>query len=106
MFYEFLQMFLPIIIYLLLIAVLIIAIIIGIKCVTLLNNVNHLTESISDKVDSLNGLFRAIDFATDKVSEVTTKIVDTIVSGVSKVVHRKSKKKKEEEEDLWVRKKD
>jgi uncharacterized protein YoxC len=93
-------MFLPIIIYLLLIAVLIIAIIIGIKCVTLLNNVNHLTESISDKVDSLNGLFRAIDFATDKVSEVTTKIVDTIVSGVSKVVHRKSKKKKEEEEDL------
>jgi hypothetical protein len=100
MFYEFLQMFLPIIIYLLLIAVLIIAIIIGIKCVTLLNNVNHLTESISDKVDSLNGLFRAIDFATDKVSEVTTKIVDTIVSGVSKVVHRKSKKKKEEEEDL------
>jgi uncharacterized protein YoxC len=100
MFYEFLQMFLPIIIYLLLIAVLIIAIIIGIKCVTLLNNVNHLTESISDKVDSLNGLFRAIDFATDKVSEVTTKIVDTIVSGVSKVVHRKSKKKIEEEEDL------
>ena len=100
MFYEFLQMFLPIIIYLLLIAVLIIAIIIGIKCVTLLNNVNHLTESISDKVDSLNGLFRAIDFATDKVSEITTKIVDTIVSGVSKVVHRKSKKKKEEEEDL------
>lgn len=100
MFYEFLQMFLPIIIYLLLIAVLIIAIIIGIKCVTLLNNVNHLTESISDKVDSLNGLFRAIDFATDKVSEVTTKIVDTIVSGVSKVVHRKSKKIKEEEEDL------
>ena len=100
MFYEFLQMFLPIIIYLLLIAVLIIAIIIGIKCVTLLNNVNHITESISDKVDSLNGLFRAIDFATDKVSEITTKIVDTIVSGVSKVVHRKSKKKKEEEEDL------
>ena len=100
MFYEFLQMFLPIIIYLLLIAVLIIAIIIGIKCVTLLNNVNHITESISDKVDSLNGLFRAIDFATDKVSEVTTKIVDTIVSGVSKVVHRKSKKKKEKEEDL------
>ncbi len=99
MFYEFLQMFLPIIIYLLLIAVLIIAIIIGIKCVTLLNNVNHLTESISDKVDSLNGLFRAIDFATDKVSEVTTKIVDSIVSGVSKIVHRKSKNK-EEEEDL------
>ena len=100
MFYEFLQMFLPIIIYLLLIAVLIIAIIIGIKCVTLLNNVNHLTESISDKVDSLNGLFKAIDFATDKVSEATTKIVDSIVTGVSKVVHRKSKKKKEEEEDL------
>ena len=106
MFYEFLQLFLPIIIYLLLIAVLIIAIIIGIKCVTLLNNVNHLTESISDKVDSLNGLFKAIDFATDKVSEVTTRIVDSIVTGVSNVVHRKSKKKKEEEEDLWVRKKD
>jgi hypothetical protein len=34
------------------------------------------------------------------------KIVDSIVSGVSSLVHRKSKKNKEEEEDLWVRKKD
>ena len=106
MFYEFLAMLLPIIIYLLLITVLIIAIIIGIKCVTLINNVNHLTESISQKVDSLNGIFKAIDFATDKVNEVTMKIVDSIVSGVSSLVHRKSKKNKEEEEDLWVRKKD
>ena len=101
MFYEFLEMFLPIIIYLLLITVLIIAIVIGIKCVTLINNVNHLTESISQKVDSLNGIFKAIDFATDKVNEVTMKVVDSIVSGVSTLVHRKSKKKnKEEEEDL------
>ena len=100
MFYEFLEMFLPIIIYLLLITVLIIAIIIGIKCVTLVNNLNHLTESISDKVDSLNGIFKAIDFATDKVNEITSKVVDTIVSGVSNLVHRKSKKNKEEEEDL------
>ncbi len=100
MFYEFLEMFLPIIIYLLLIAVLIIAIIIGIKCVTLINNINHLTESISQKVDSLNGIFKAIDFATDKVNEITSKVVDAVVSGVSSLVHRKSKKKKEEEEDL------
>ena len=100
MFYEFLEMFLPIIIYLLLIAVLIIAIVIGIKLVSLLDKVNHVTESISDKIDSLNGVFRAIDFATDKVNEVTTKIVDAVVGGISSLIHRKSKKNKEEEEDL------
>ena len=100
MFYEFLEMFLPIIIYLLLITVLIIAIVIGIKCVTLVNNLNHLTESISQKVDSLNGVFKAIDFATDKVNEITSKVVEVVVSGVSNLVHRKSKKNKEEEEDL------
>lgn len=100
MFYEFLEMFLPIIIYLLLITVLIIAIIIGIKCVTLVNNMNHLTESISQKVDSLNSIFKAIDFATDKVNEITSRVVEVIVSGVSNLVHRKSKKNKEEEEDL------
>ena len=105
MYYEFLEMLLPIIIYLLLIAVLIIAIVIGIKVVTLLNNVNHLTESISDKVDSLNGIFKAIDFATDKVSDFTTKAVDKIIGLFSKVGRRKSKIK-EEEEDLWKRKVD
>lgn len=100
MFIEFLQVYLPIIINVLLIAVLIIAIIIGLKLTEFLDKTNHIVDSVSEKVDSLNGLFRAIDFATDKVNDLTTKAVDLIASGLSKVFHRKSKKQMKEDEDL------
>jgi hypothetical protein len=62
------------------------------------------TQSSSDKVDSLNGIFHVIDFATDKVSDFTTKVVDKIVGTFSRLMHRKSNI--EEEEDLWKRKVD
>jgi len=98
MFIEFLQVFLPIIIYILLIVALIVLIIVGFKFANFLDKINHVTDSVSDKVDSLNGLFHAIDFATDKVSEFSAKIVDVIVASISKLVHR-SKKNKEDEDD-------
>ena len=99
MFLEFLQIYLPIVIYILLIVALVIAIIIGLKFSKLLDKVDHVADSVSDKVDSLNGIFRVIDYATDKVNDFTTKAVDTIVGGISRFIHRKSRKK-EEEEDL------
>ena len=104
---EFLQVYLPIIIYILLIVVLIIAIIIGVKISNLLDKVNHVTDSVSDKIDSLNGIFHVIDFATDRVNEVATRVVDFLSANVSKFINRKSKKDKiEKEEDLWVKKVD
>ena len=100
MFLEFLQIYLPIIINILLIVALVVAIIIGLKISQFMDKANHVADSISDKVDSLNGIFRAIDFATDKVNDLTTRAVEAIISGASKLFHRKSKNKKEEEIDL------
>ena len=100
MFIEFLQIYLPIIINILLIVVLVIAIIIGIKLTDLIDKINHVADSVSEKVDSLNGIFRAIDFATDKVNSLTNKAVDSIVSGISKLFRRKSKKIDIEKEEI------
>ena len=97
---EFLQVYLPIIINILLIAVLIIAIIIGIKLTDLIDKINNVADSVSDKVESLNGIFKAIDFATDKVNSFTNKAVDTIVSGLSKIFKRKTKRIELDEEDI------
>ena len=93
---EFLQVFLPIIIYILLIVVLIIAVIIGLKISTLLDKFNHVTDSLSDKVDSLNGIFHVIDFATDRLNDITTKAVEYIAASVTKLVSKKNKKIKVE----------
>ena len=99
MFVEFLQVYLPIIINVLLIVFLIVAIIIGIKLSDLIDKANHVADSVSEKLDSLNGLFKAIDFASDKVNSITNKTVDAIVSALSKIFSRRSKKIKFDEEE-------
>lgn len=99
MFVEFLQVFLPIIINILLVALLVVAIIIGFKTIDMMDKMNHVVDSVSNKVDSLNGVFRAIDFATDKFNELTNKMVEGIVSGVGRIFKRKNKKSKLEEEE-------
>lgn len=99
MFVEFLQVFLPIIINILLVALLVVAIIIGFKTIDMMDKMNHVVDSVSNKVDSLNGVFRAIDFATDKFNELTNKMVEGIVSGVGHIFKRKNKKSKLEEEE-------
>ena len=99
MFIEFLQVFLPLVIYILLIVALIVLIVVGFKFANFLDKINHVVDSVSDKVDSLNGIFHAIDFATDKVSEFSTVIVETVVSAVSKLLHRKKKIKEDEDDE-------
>ena len=101
MFTEFLQVYLPIIIYILLIVLIIIGIIIGLRLINFLDKVNNITDSISEKVESFNGLFHAIDFATDKVNSITMKIVDALSGGITKLFKRRKKKEIDiEEEDL------
>ena len=99
---EFLQVYLPIIIYILLVILIVIGIIIGFKLINFMDKLNDITDSVSEKVESFNGLFHAIDFATDKVNSFTTKIVDVVVGGLSKLFKRKNKSEldfEDEEED-------
>ena len=94
---EFLHSFLPIVIYLLIIAILIVGIILGIKLVNTLNRVDKVVEDTQKKMDSLNGVFSIIDFVTDKISALSDRLVDTISDFFTKKLFKKRKKKSIEE---------
>ncbi len=97
---EFWLSFLPIIIYLLLIALLVVGIILGIKSIITVNKVEKVVDDVNEKVESLNGLFKIVDFTTDKIVTLTDKIVDAVSSVASKLFfHKKVKKIKEEENE-------
>ena len=96
---TFLLDFLPIIIYFLLIFILLIGIILGIKTIITLDKIDRILENVNQKVQTLNGFFHIIDYTTDKISLATDKIVDSIVSFVSKKLFKKKKNKIEEKDD-------
>lgn len=94
---NFLQTFLPIIIYFLLIILLIIGIILGIRSIQTINKLDKVVDDVNDKVQSLNGIFNIIDFTTDKIVSITDKVVEGVSGLIGKVFKRKNKKIKEEE---------
>ena len=96
MFIEYLQVLLPIIIYILLIVILSVVIVLAVKAVQTMNKVDKIVTSVSEKVESLNGFFHIIDFATDRFTGLTDRIVDMISGLFTKVLH-KNKNRKEEE---------
>ena len=67
----FLQTFLPIIIYFLLIIMLVVGIVLGIKAINTMNKVEQVVDDVNKKVESLNGFFHIIDFTTDKIVSIT-----------------------------------
>lgn|SRR5574344_1584093 len=99
MFVEFLQVYLPIVIYILLIVILIVGIILVYKAIKTMDKVDKIVGSVSDKVESLNGLFNLIDFATDKVTGMTDRIVDFLSNIVTKIIHKKKNKVERKEEE-------
>ncbi len=93
---SFLQTFLPIVIYFLLIILLIIGIILGVRSIQTLNKVDKVVDDVNDKVQSLNGFFNLVDFTTDKIVSITDKVVEG-VSGLIGTVFRRKRKNDEEE---------
>ena len=61
-------MYLPIVVYILLIILLIVGIILGIRLLNAMDKVDEVLDNMQRKVNSLNGLFSVIDFTTDKIS--------------------------------------
>ena len=88
---DFLQVFLPIVVYVLLIIILIVGIILGIKSIRTIGKVEKVVDDVNDKVQSLNGFFSIIDFTTDKIVSITDKVVDGI-SGIIGNIFKKKKK--------------
>ena len=96
---EFLLDFLPIVIYFLIIAILVIGIIFGVKAIRTMDKVDRLVDDVQEKVESLDSMFNIIDFVTEKVSSVSDRVIDFVGNWVSKLWFRKSKKNIEEEEE-------
>ena len=94
---EFLQDFLPILIYFLLIVILIIGIVLGINFIKTMKKVEKVVDDVNDKVESLNGFFKIIDFTTDKIASFTDKVVEVAGNLFSKVLFRKKRKDESEE---------
>ena len=89
--------FLPIVIYLLLIALLTIGIILGIKTIITMNKLEKVVDNVNEKVESLNSIFSIIDFTTDKIASFTDKVVEVAGNLFSKVLFRKKRKGESEE---------
>jgi len=95
----FLQSYLPICIYILLIILIIIGIILGVKIICLIDRANEVLDDIGGKISSLNGIFSIIDFTTNKVEGFTNRCFNIGSMIVSKMLRKDKKKKKEEEID-------
>ena len=92
---EFLLDFLPIIIYILLIILISFCIYFVIRAIKIADQVNILLDDVQQKVSSLNTFFKVIDFTTEKINAISEKVIDSVVSLVGKLFH----KRKEESED-------
>lgn len=90
---EFLLDFLPIIIYILLIILLSVSIYLLVRAIRITNRVELLLDDLEEKVNSLNGFFKIIDFTTDRISIISEKIIEGVITLVKKLFH----KRKEEE---------
>ncbi len=91
---EFLLDLLPIIIYILLIVLLVIGIYVLIRAINIANRIDVLLDNVEEKVNSLNGFFKVLNFTTDKITIVSERLMDGIVSVIKKLFH-----KRKEEDD-------
>ena len=82
-------------IYVLLICLLIVGIIIGIKAIITINKVDKVVDNVSNKMDSLNGVFNLLDFTTDRLAGLTDHIVDGLIGVFGKILKNKRRKKEE-----------
>ncbi len=95
---ELLQVY-PILLYTLGIVLLVVLIILGIKLIKIVDNMNIVLEDVQKKTKSLNGLFNAIDAITDTLSSVSDSIIASIMGIVGKVFHKRRKKVEEMDEN-------
>lgn len=89
---EYLQVTLPLIIYVLLIVILIVGIILGIKSIKTMTKVEKVVDDVNEKVQSLNGVFSLVDYTTDKLVSITDQLVEG-VSGIFGRLFRRNKNK-------------
>lgn len=86
---------LPVVLYILGSILLVVLIILGIKLIVTMNKIENIVDDINGKVKSLNGLFSAIDYTTDKLALISDRFVDTVALIIRKIFKRKEKEENE-----------
>jgi len=96
---EFLKDLFPIILYVLLIILVIVLIVLVVRVLGTLKKVDQVVDDVNHKVSKLNGLFNAIDGATDTLTIMSNRVVSFIATGIEKLFTKKNKKKEDEEDE-------
>lgn len=91
---EFLSEFLPIVIYFLLIALIIVFTVLGIKLITTMNKVDKIVDEVNEKISALDGIFNVMNYASNSINAIFDTIVSFFTDKVKKLM---SKKRKEED---------
>lgn len=94
---EFVNVFLPVLVYSLLSVLIVVLIVLGIRLLETVNRVNKLLDDVEKKMDSMNGLFNVMDFVTTKATVLTDTIASTIIGAVSNLVKKRKQKKEDVE---------
>lgn len=95
---EFLDIFLPTMLYMVAIALLIVLIIVGIKLINILDKVDRLVDNIENKVNSFNGALAVINKTADGIASIGDSVINGVSLGVTKLSNLFHKKKKKEED--------
>ena len=96
---EFLHDLFPIILYVLLIILVVALILLVVRLLGTLKKVDQVVDDVNNKVSKLNGLFSAIDSATDTLSIMSNRVVSIITTGIEKLFTKRNKKKEDEEDE-------
>lgn len=98
-FYDFMNLILPIILHFVVIVAVIILIVLLLKSIDFVDKVNIVMDDLNKKVKSLDGAFKVLDDATDRVSLYIDKVTDGIASFILGLFSNKKKKGEEEYEE-------
>jgi len=92
---NFVNVYLPAMLYVCGIILLIVLIVLGIKLIRVLDKVDRVVDNVEEKINTLNAAFSLIDKTTDSLIGIGT----TVVGAVNGLVSKFASKKKTYEED-------
>ena len=96
---EFLNDWLPIIIYILLIILISLLIVLVVKLIKTMKKVDGIVDNVDKKVRALDGVFELIDTTTNTLATFGEKVIGAITGLFEKIFSSKTKKTKIEEDE-------
>ena len=93
---AFVNIFLPVILYIVAIILLIILIIVGLRLIKILDKVDAIVDNIDEKVNTFNSAFAVLKRAADGVASISDSFVFTATSAISKLFGKFRNNKEED----------